>query len=185
MLRVVDLSSSAPGIGPEIRVAAPANVVVAVGVPRDECRLNTPTFTLTEAPCADRRVITVDSVPETLAGLQERCQRWPHASTVCADVLGAVDPDAATLAAVVTESLGYSTLQSGPEFGRWLAERGPVSVVDSADPVQSERNGATLRISFNRPHRHNAFSTQARAALLEALTVALVDGSVGRVRDPV
>jgi enoyl-CoA hydratase/carnithine racemase len=47
-----------------------------------------------------------------------------------------------------------------------------------ADPVQADRDGDTLRIRFNRPQRHNAFSTDARAALLEALAVALVDPSV-------
>ena len=37
--------------------------------PRSESWLEAATFTLTEDPCADRRVVTVDSVPETLAEL--------------------------------------------------------------------------------------------------------------------
>ena len=41
-----------------------------------------------------------------------------------------------------------------------------------------ERDGDTLHIRFNRPQRHNAFSTDARAALLEALAVAQLDPSV-------
>ena len=49
---------------------------------------------------------------------------------------------------------------------------------DIADPVRAQREGDTLRINFNRPQRHNAFSTDARAALLEALTVAQLDPSV-------
>jgi enoyl-CoA hydratase/carnithine racemase len=49
---------------------------------------------------------------------------------------------------------------------------------DIADPVLARRDGDTLRITFNRPQRHNAFSTDARAALLEALGVALLDPSV-------
>jgi len=61
---------------------------------------------------------------------------------------------------------------------RWLEERGPARMPDIADPVQAERDGDTLRIRFNRPQRHNAFSTDARAALLEALTVAQLDPSV-------
>ena len=36
--------------------------------------------------------------PETLAELTQRCQRWPHASSVCDDVLRAVDPTGPTLA---------------------------------------------------------------------------------------
>ena len=93
-------------------------------------------------------------------------------------MLRAIDPDGLTLAGVITESLAYSTLQAGPEFARWLEERGPVSMPDIADPVLAERDGNTLHIRFNRPQRHNAFSTDARAALLEALTVAQLDPSV-------
>jgi enoyl-CoA hydratase/carnithine racemase len=82
---------------------------------------------------------------------------------------------------VVTESLAYSTLQAGPEFARWLDERGPARMPDIADPVLARRDGDTLRIKFNRPQRHNAFSTDARAALLEALTVAQLDPSVAGI----
>jgi enoyl-CoA hydratase/carnithine racemase len=177
MLRVVDLSSAA-----DFGVASPPGVIVAHGSAADIARaepwLDTATFTLTEDPSADERVVTVDSVPEALAELTRRCQRWPHASSVCDDVLRAVDPGGATLAGVVTESLAYSTLQAGPEFARWLDERGPARMPEIADPVQAQRAGDTLRIRFNRPQRHNAFSTDARAALLEALTVAQLDPSV-------
>ena len=82
---------------------------------------------------------------------------------------------------MVTESLAYSTLQAGPEFARWLAERGPASAPVEPDPVVAGRDGGTLHVRFNRPARHNAFSTPARAALLEALEVARVDPSVTEV----
>jgi len=177
MLRVVDLSRAS-----DHSVGSPPGIVLAFGTAADiaasEYWLQTATFTLTEDACADRRVVTVDSVPEVLAELTQRCQRWPHASSVCDDVLRTVDPDGPTLAGVITESLAYSTLQAGPEFARWLDERGPARMPDIADPVQAQREGDTLRINFNRPQRHNAFSTDARAALLEALAVALLDPSV-------
>ena len=177
MLRVVDLTS-----GPDADSVSPPGVIVAAGsaadIARAEYWLEAATFTLTEDRCADRRVVTVDSVPEALAELTQRCQRWPHASGVCDDVLRAVDPDGPTLAGVVTESLAYSTLQAGPEFAHWLDERGPTRMPDIADPVLARRDGDTLHITFNRPRRHNAFSTDARAALLEALTVAQLDPSV-------
>ena len=177
MLRVVDLSRAS-----DHSVGSPPGIVLAFGTAADiaasEYWLQTATFTLTEDACADRRVVTIDSVPEVLAELTQRCQRWPHASSVCDDVLRTVDPDGPTLAGVVTESLAYSTLQAGPEFARWLDERGPARMPDIADPVQAQREGDTLRINFNRPQRHNAFSTDARAALLEALAVALLDPSV-------
>jgi enoyl-CoA hydratase/carnithine racemase len=184
MLRLVDLSSS-PDSGPDARTASPSGVIVAFGSAADlgsvESWLDAATFTLTEDPCADRRVVTVDSVPAALAELTQRCERWPHASSVCDDVLRVIEPGGATLAGVVTESLAYSTLQAGPEFARWLDERGPARVPDIADPVQAEREGNILRIRFNRPQRHNAFSTDARAALLEALTVAQLDSSVAGI----
>ncbi|WP_025736458.1 enoyl-CoA hydratase/isomerase family protein [Mycobacterium genavense] len=180
MFRVADLSSA-----PEAGLPSPPGVIVAVGsaaeLEQHQYWLDAATFTLTEEPCADRRVITVDSVPETLAELRKRCEHWPHASSVCDDVLRSVTPAGPTLAGVVAESLAYSTLQAGPEFARWLAERGPVRMPEIPDPVLTERDGDTLRITFNRPQRHNAFSTDARAALLEALTVAQLDPSMTEI----
>ena len=100
---------------------------------------------------------------------------------MCDDVLRAVDADAPAFPGVITESLAYSTLQSGAEFARWLAERGPATVPELPDPVVAQRTGGVLSVRFNRPQRHNAFSTDARAALLEALDVALLDPSVTEV----
>jgi enoyl-CoA hydratase/carnithine racemase len=177
VLRVVDLSD-APDTGADAGWGPPPGVIVAFGPLTNEYWLDAATFTLTEDSCADRRVVTVDSVPETLAELTQRCERWPHASAVCDDVLRAIDPDGTTLAGVITESLAYSTLQAGPEFARWLGERGLVRGPVIVDPVVAQRDGDTLHIRFNRPHRHNAFSTDARAALLEVLAVAQLDPSV-------
>ncbi|MGV0040331.1 enoyl-CoA hydratase/isomerase family protein [Mycobacterium colombiense] len=177
MLRVVELSS-APRDGPP----SPPGVIVAVGsatdIAEDEFWLDAATFTLTEDPCGDRRAVTVDSVAATVDELTARCRRWPHASGICDDVLRAVDPRGPTLSGVVAESLAYSTLQAGPEFAQWLRDRGPVRMPEIPDPVRASRDGDVVRIAFNRPQRHNAFSTDARAALLEALTVAQLDPSV-------
>jgi enoyl-CoA hydratase/carnithine racemase len=151
-------------------------VIVAVGNPSDDA-----TFTLSEDNTDDRRVVTVPSVAAALDELRDRCRRWPQAAAVYDDVLRSIDPDGSTRAGVVTESLAYSTLQSGPEFARWLADRGPATLPESAEPVQAERVDTTLYVRFNRPHRHNAFSTDARAGLLEALEVARVDPSVREV----
>jgi enoyl-CoA hydratase/carnithine racemase len=158
------------------RVELAGGVVVAVGSPSDDA-----TFTLTEDECDDRRAITVASVSDALAELTERWQRWPQAAAVCDDVLRSIDPAGPTRAGVITESLAYSTLQSGTEFARWLAERGPAAVPVIPDPVQADRDGDRLCIRFNRARRHNAFSTDMRAALLEALEVARLDPSVTEV----
>lgn len=175
-LRVIDLGAPPD----DAENAAPPGVVVAVGpiAAAPEYWLQRATFTLTEDRTDDRRVVTVDSLPEALAELTERCERRPHATAVCDDVLRVIDPAGPTLAGVVTESLAYSTLQAGPEFAGWLAERGPARMPEIADPVRLRRDGDTVVVEFNRPQRHNAFSTDARAALLEALTVAELDPSV-------
>jgi hypothetical protein len=181
MLRIVDVSEppSSVGVGAE-SFAVP---IVAVGslARASEFWLQHATFTLTEDDTDDRRAITVASIGSAIAELAAQVDYWPLAAAVCDDVLRSVDPAGPALPGVVTESLAYSTLQSGPEFARWLAERGPARMPDIADPVQAERDGNTLRIAFNRPQRHNAFSTDARTALLETLAVAQADPSVDEV----
>lgn len=154
----------------------PAGIRVGVDTPTDAV-----TFTLTERPSTDRRAVTVESVQRALDELTERCQTWPQAAAVCDDVLRSFDPGGQTRAGVITESLAYSTLQSGGEFARWLADRGPATAPLLPEPVQAHRDGNTLHVRFNRPQRHNAFSTDARGALLEALEVARLDPSVDEV----
>jgi enoyl-CoA hydratase/carnithine racemase len=182
VVRVVDLSRAPqadvapPGVNSDLTIAFGAAADIAG--PHAERWLEAAAFTLSEDRCDDPRVVAVDSVPEALDELTRRCARWPHAGAVCDDVLRAVDPGGPALAGVTTESLAYSTLQAGPEFARWLAERGPARMPDIPDPVQADRDGDVLRVRFNRPQRHNAFSTDARAALLEALAVAQLDPSV-------
>jgi hypothetical protein len=178
-LRVVDVSETDSALD----AALLGEPVVAVGPLSDACEfwLEHATFTLTEDDTDDRRAITVASIDQVVSDLIARVERWPIAAATCDDLLRAVDPAGPALPGVVTESLAYSTLQAGPEFARWLAERGPATMPDIADPVKAHRDGDTLRIAFNRPQRHNAFSTDARGALLEALAVAQLDSSVDEV----
>jgi hypothetical protein len=157
-------------------VKLPGGLTIGVGSPSDDA-----TFTLTEDNIDDRRAVTVPSVQAAIAELTERVWHCPVAASVCDDVLRALNPSAPAYAGVITESLAYSTLQGGAEFARWLAERGPAQVPVLPDPVLAERDGNTLRVRFNRPSRHNAFSTDARASLLEALEVARLDDSVDEV----
>jgi enoyl-CoA hydratase/carnithine racemase len=151
-------------------------VLVGVETPSEAA-----TFTLVEQACDDRRTVTVPSVAEALAELELRCARWPQAAAICDDVLRSFDPASSTHSGLITESLAYSTLQAGAEFARWLADRGPAVAPELPEPVVAERLGDVLHVRFNRPQRHNAFTTPARAALLEALDVALLDSSVTEV----
>jgi enoyl-CoA hydratase/carnithine racemase len=163
--------------GPVIAIGS-GDVIAAA---RAQPWLQRATVTLTETEVDDRRVVTVASTAAALAELTARAGKWPEAAAICDDVLRAVDPTAPALAGVITESLAYSTLQSGPEFARWLDERGPARPPDIPNPVLADRDGDILRVRFNRPARHNAFSNDARAALLEALDVARHDTSVREV----
>lgn len=170
-LRVVDLRDD-PG---------PAGLVIGVGDPVGADAafwLQEATFTLVDRPCSDPRTVQVPDVGVALAQIAERVDTWPQTAAVCDDVLRAFDPSAPAFAGVITESLAYSTLQSGREFARWLAERGPKTVPPLPDPVVSRRDDDILHVAFNRPQRHNAFSTDARTALLEALEVARLDPSI-------
>lgn len=96
-------------------------------------------------------------------------------------------PRASTYAGLVAESFVYSTLQSGPEFGTWLAAR-PRSRSDTASAASDrtpvcrlERYGRRLEISFARPNRHNAFSRAMRDGFVEGLQLALADASIEEV----
>lgn len=178
MISVVDLEAT-PDAEPG------AGIVIATGARFDtadaEHWLERASFTLSEKEVADRRVITVGSVAEALADIADRCRRRPHTAAICDDVLRAVDPAAPARAGVVTESLAYSVLQAGPEFAGWLAERGPATAPDTSDPVLIDRDGDTLRLRFNRPQRHNAFTNAMRGALLDGLAVAAADTSIDEV----
>lgn len=177
-LTVIDLAA------PDSDLGLPTAPVIAVGsaddiaTQRAQRWLERATFTLTDEEVDDRRVVTVPSVPDAVAEISRRVQRWPQAAAVCDDVLRATDPAAPVWNGIVTESLAYSTLQSGSEFRDWLAQRGPASAPGQAEPVLVEREGDSLTIWLNRSDRHNAFSTDMRRALLDALMIARVDPSI-------
>ena len=81
------------------------------------------------------------------------------------------------------ESLAYSALQHGAEFRAWLAartRREPRPEPD-APAVLLTRDGDELRITLNRPHKRNAYSSGLRDALCEALAYAVDDPTVDRV----
>ena len=82
---------------------------------------------------------------------------------------------------LAAESAVYSVLQSGPEFAGWMSRRPPRSTGPARSTVLVERTGETLWITLDRPHRRNAINAQLRDELSAALSVAVVDDSVGRV----
>jgi hypothetical protein len=84
---------------------------------------------------------------------------------------------------LIAESLVYSTLQSGPEFGEWLSAR-PAPTVHGPSlepPVLMRRSDARLELTLNRPEKRNAFSAQMRDTLAEGLRTAVCDSSITEV----
>jgi enoyl-CoA hydratase/carnithine racemase len=108
--------------------------------------------------------------------------RSPRAAIACGQLVRqtAVLDTGAGLAA---EATAYSLLLGGPEFARWLVERGPARPrpAAAADPVLLTRDGARLSIVLNVPERRNAFSAAVREALLEAVLLAEADPTIESV----
>jgi enoyl-CoA hydratase/carnithine racemase len=130
------------------------------------------------APAFD---LTVDDESE-LAPVRAAAERCPLAAATLVQLLR----HGRTLdlhERLVAESLAYATLQGGPEFASWLAGRGrskPLAAAD-APPVRALREGPRLRLTLDRPGKHNAFDAQMRDALAEGLGLALADDSIEEV----
>ncbi len=80
--------------------------------------------------------------------------------------------------ALTLESFAYATLQQGPEFRRWQAQA-PVlpPLAPPEQPLHSDYEGETLRLTLADPASHNAIGTKMRDALCEALDLALATGA--------
>jgi len=85
-------------------------------------------------------------------------------------------------AGLIAESAAYSTLQAGPEFARWRAERPRRQRDDDDLPrVRTRRDGSHLEITLTRPDARNALDVAMRDALHDALLIAALDSEVARV----
>ena len=115
-------------------------------------------------PLLDVVIENVEANPIAAASLAVLLRQFPHHNTAIG---------------LAAESAVYSTLQAGPDFGRWLSSRpSPQPVAADDRPVLVERDGDRLVVTLNRPHRHNAVNEPLRAALVDALSVAVADESV-------
>jgi enoyl-CoA hydratase len=119
-----------------------------------------------------------------VAPLEQSIRKSPTAASVLVQLLRATE-DLDFTEALIAESLAYATLQSGPEFARWLkdnrAEK-PAQHTDDGPAVLVTRLGHTLDLELNRPSLHNAMTVEMRDALIEALQLAIADRSIRKVR---
>ncbi|BCN68109.1 enoyl-CoA hydratase/isomerase family protein [Prescottella equi] len=193
-MMVVDLSPGAEGSDDAAVLAAAARraraadrILVGVSGGRPDARtVLTDELDVTYSDHVDSRTprceVAVPDVDRAVDDLAARVSANPQAAVVLRQVLrssGGLD----TRAAVDVESLAYSTLLGGPEFGRWLGERGdrPPPPAPDREPVLMSRDGDRLRITLNRPERRNAYGARLRDALTSALSVATSDPSITEV----
>ena len=113
--------------------------------------------------------------------MTERIKKYPNASAITVQVLRA-SMKLPPLQALSYESVGYSTLQSGEEYFRWLSGR-PVKrpVNDSDNPVLISREGERVSITLNTPLNNNALSVGMRDALSESFKAVAMDSTIGSV----
>ena len=148
------------------------------------------TLTLADQTVPDggmREIVPAGDIPgapdaeEALGRLRAAVERSPRAAIACGQLVRqtAVLDTAGGLAA---EAAAYSLLLGGPEFARWLGQRGaPRRREPPGDPVRVSRDGGRLSIILNDPARRNAFSARLREALLDAVLVGEVDETIDRV----
>lgn len=172
--------------------ALPVTVGVLTGPPPAtlEPLIAATTLTLTNQAAPDggmRASVPVADLPgspdldEALGRLRAAVERSPRAAIACGRLVRqtAVLDTAGGLAA---EAAAYSLLLGGPEFARWLGERGARRHREPpAEPVKLSRDGGRLSIVLNDPARRNAFSAPLREALLDALLVGEADETVESV----
>ncbi|TDB85183.1 enoyl-CoA hydratase/isomerase family protein [Actinomadura sp. KC216] len=138
-------------------------------------------LTLCEGDAQDAPLVPVPDAEAALAGVAAAVSAHPQAALVLARLLR-ITPALPVRAALDAESFAYSTLLGGAEFARWLHAREPRSEAPPLpDPVLLARDGDRLTVTLNLPARRNALGRRLRAALIEALDVALLDDTVKRV----
>jgi len=157
--------------------------------PRLEPLLAAATLTLAAGPVSDSAgwVVPVGdvgdvAVEDAAARLRACVERSPRAALACGQLLRQT-PELPTTPALAAEAAAYSLLLGGPEFARWLAERGaPRDRHGPEHPVRVSRDGGQLTIVLDDPGRRNAFSARLREALLEAVQLAEADETITDVR---
>ena len=129
------------------------------------------------APCCD---VVLDSTAK-LETISNNIMQAPFASMTLVQHLRASEPLSIT-DTLTAESFAYASLQTGPEFKKWLSgyEKRKLPSSDQPD-LQIEMSDNQLSLAFNRPDTHNAIGTQMRDALCEALDLAMANPAIEQV----
>ena len=169
-LIVVNLTGAGNIAPPAALRSAPA-VFVGLGAPE-----------LHDSPFA-RALDVLTDAHDVVTSIERTVHAAPRASIAAALLLRGRD-ERSVDDALVAESTTYSMLQAGPEFETWRSgrQRKPIGP-DPEPPVLVDRRGGVLRITLNRPGRHNAYSAAMRDGLVAALRVAAADPGLRVVLD--
>jgi enoyl-CoA hydratase/isomerase-like protein len=145
------------------------------------------TLTLAARDGGTREILPTGDVPGApdldgaLARLRAAVERSPRAAIACGQLLRqtqALD----TAGGLAAEAAAYSLLLGGPEFARWLGERGARRRREPpAEPVRVSRDGGRLSVILSDPARRNSFSAALREALLDAMLVGEADDTIDSV----
>lgn len=116
------------------------------------------------------------------AALVARIEAAPIAAMTLVQVLRSTERLPAELGLDV-ESLAYSTLQSGPEFGHWLdngKDQQPLPPQEGP-AILLNREDDRLEALLNRPELHNSVTVEMRDAWVEMLELLEADDSITRL----
>jgi enoyl-CoA hydratase len=188
--QLLDATGSLSPLGPQpclVFRAGPAGGAADARRLADELRaLPVPTLCIAGRDASRALVRASDVVlrsADEAGALVDSIRRTPLAAAVFVQLLRTTEK-LPVADALYAESLAYATLQGGPEYRRWLAQRRVLAAParDEGPPVVVERDGNELSIALNRPSNRNAISVEVRDALVEALQLVVADDSIRRVR---
>lgn len=178
-LDVRDAGSAVDDLGPG---------VVAVGLHRRGPRPPRPSerfdMLLTTEAGAPRPWVGLEpsAMDATVGALHAQAVRHPAACTLLAQLLRC-SLDSTFEAALLAESLAFSTLLGSGGFRAWRAERPVRARGEDARPrVRMWEEGEGLHITLDRPERRNALDARMRDDLCEALDFALAHPDRPKVR---
>jgi enoyl-CoA hydratase/carnithine racemase len=176
-------AGAASEVGEDMPAGLPCVVAVVADAPADGPPPAAADMALCPAPAGDAPPgwVAVDDPEAELARLRSQIVASPQAAVVLVQVLRA-GSGLAVEQALMLESLAYSTLQAGPVFTAWLAQRpDPRRRAEPESAVLVERRGSCLAVTLHRPHVRNAVDTSLRDSLTEALALACADPSITEV----